>query len=144
MHGKRYETVFAAFTLNYVKHLAVEIQITQAHISNFHAAKTAAVKQSDKHAVFEQRGVCEHCPNFLLAQYHGDFLFFGNGRKVQVLVRQSFGFKQKTKTVNGVFEITLGRSVVLFLEQIEIILYLIRFQLGGQAAEVKRYGRHVP
>ena len=63
---------------------------------------------------------------------------------MQVIVREPLALQQEAKSVDGVFEITLGRSVVLFLEQIEIILYLIRFQLGGQAAEVKRYGRHVP
>ena len=107
MPRQRHKAVFAPLALDNMEDLAVEIQITQAHAPYFHAAQPAAVEQPDKHAVFEQRGVVEHRPHLLFAQHDGDFLFAGNGRKAQIIVRQSLRFQQEAKSVNSVFEITL-------------------------------------
>ena len=62
---------------------------------------------------------------------------------MQVIVREPLALQQEAKSVDGVFEITLGRCVVLLLKQIKIILYLVGLQFGGQAVEVQRYCRHV-
>ncbi len=47
---------------------------------------------------------------------------------MQVIVREPLALQQEAKSVDGVFEITLGRCVVLLLKQIKIILYLVGFR----------------
>jgi hypothetical protein len=56
-----------------------------------------------------------------------------------MLVRQSFGFKQKAQPVNSVFKIGLRGCVAALLQLVEIIFYLFRIQLCRQALKVKGY-----
>lgn len=63
---------------------------------------------------------------------------------MQEIVRQSFGFEQEAKSVNGVFEITLGGCFRALLKQEEVVLHLVGIQFGGQTPEMQRHGGHVP
>lgn len=56
---------------------------------------------------------------------------------MQVLVRQSFCFEQKAKSVNGVLEIRLRKCVAALLQFEQIIFYLLGIEFRGETLKVK-------
>ena len=81
----------------------------------------------------------QHGPYLLPAEDDGQFFSTCNGRKVQMLVGQSFCLEQKAQSVHRVFKIGLGRGVAAPLQFVEIIFYLFAIELGRQALEVKSH-----
>ena len=67
-----------------------------------------------------------------------------NGRQRYPLVVEPLEPEEETQTVNGVLEVAFGWRIVLILKQIEIVLYLLIFQLRGQAAKMKRHLADIP
>ena len=103
-------TVFAPFTLNNMQHLPVKIQMLKFDIPHFHAAQSAPVDEADEQFVFQEFGGLKHAPDLFAAQDYGQFLDFWNRGKVEVAVRQTFGFQKKPQSVNGMFKVRLGRG----------------------------------
>ena len=58
--------------------------------------------------------------------------------KSQERIGQSFGLEQKPQSVDGMFKIALRRGFGFFLEKKEIIMNLLRVEIGGEFTEVKR------
>ena len=110
MLRQRYITVFASFTLNDMQHLSVKIQVLKFDIPHFHAAQSAPVDQANEQFVFQEFGGLKHAPDLFAAQDYGQFLDFWNRGKVEVAVRQTFGFQQKPQSVNGMFKVRLRRG----------------------------------
>ena len=110
MFGQGNIAVFAAFTLHDMQHLPVEIQMLKLDIPYFHTAQSATVDQADEQFVFQEFGGLKHAPDLFAAQDYGQFFDFWNGGKVEVAVRQTFGFQQKPQSVNGMFKVRLGRG----------------------------------
>ena len=54
-----------------------------------------------------------------------------------MLVLEAFHAEDKAQAVDGEFEISLGRGIVLLLEQVEVIIDLVCVELGRQAVEVQ-------
>ena len=110
MLRQRYITVFASFTLNNMQYLSVKIQVLKFDIPHFHAAQSATVDQADEQFVFQEFGGLKHAPDLFAAQDYGQFFDFWNGGKVEVAVRQTFGFQQKPQSVNGMFKVRMRRG----------------------------------
>ena len=110
MFGQGNIPVFAAFSLNDMQHLPVKIQMLKFDIPHFHAAQSATVDQADEKFVFQEFSTLKHAPDFFTAQDYGQFLDFWNRGKVEVAVRQTFGFQQKPQSVNGMFKVRLRRG----------------------------------
>ena len=102
--------VFFAFALNHFQLLPVKIQILKTNIADLHTPKAAAVKQPDQNFMFQKLTARQHPPNLLFAQYHRKLFVSLDFRKAQVIIRQTFGFQQKTQPVNGMFKIRCGRG----------------------------------
>ena len=62
---------------------------------------------------------------------------------MQVLVRQALRLEQETQPVNGVLEVRLGGGLAAPLQQVQIILYLFRIKVSGQALEMKGHRGHM-
>ena len=107
MFGQGNIPVFAAFSLNDMQHLPVEIQMLKLDISYFHTAQSATVDQADEQFVFQEFSTLKHSPDLFAAQDYWQFLDFWNGGKVEVAVGQTFGFQKKPQSINGMFEVRL-------------------------------------
>ena len=92
------------------QHLPVEIQMLKLDIPYFHTAQSATVDQADEQFVLQEFGGLKHAPDLFAAQDYGQFLDFWNRGKVEVAVRQAFGFQQKPQSVNGMFKVRLRRG----------------------------------
>ena len=63
---------------------------------------------------------------------------------MQKTVRQPFSFKEKPKSVNGVFKISLGRSFAALLKFKKIIFDFFGIQFGRDFSEMKSDCSDVP
>jgi hypothetical protein len=93
--------------------------------------------------MFEQLCMCKQGPYLLTAKDDGQLFGTSYGRKMQVLIRQSFGFEQEAQSVNGVFEVRLRRRMAALLQLVQIIFYLFRIELRRQALKVEGGGSNV-
>lgn len=144
MLGKRNITVFPAFSLHDMQHFPVEVHMLKFNIPHFHAAQSAAVDEPDEQFVFQEFGGLKHTPDLFPTQDHRKFLDFWNGGKVEVAVGQTFGLQQKAESVNGMFEVRLGRCFGALLEFKQVIFHLFRIQFRRQSSEVQRECRDMP
>ena len=119
-------TVFPAFSLHDMQHFPVEVHMLKFNIPHFHAAQSAAVDEPDEQFVFQEFGGLKHTPDLFPTQDHRKFLDFWNGGKVEVAVGQTFGLQQKAESVNGMFEVRLGRCFGALLEFKQVIFHLFR------------------
>ena len=110
MFGQGNIAVFAAFSLHDMQHLPVEIQMLKLDIPYFHTAQSATVDQADEELVLQEFSTLKHPPDLFPAENYRKFLDFWNGGKMEVAVRQAFGFQQKPQSVNGMFKVRLGRG----------------------------------
>src|SRR5690606_21802847 len=81
--------------------------------------------------MLQEFGGLKHTPDLFPTQDHRKFLDSWNGGKVEVAVGQTFGLQQKAESVNGMFEVRLGRCFGALLELEKVIFDLLRVQLGG-------------
>ena len=103
-------TVFPAFTLHNVKHFPVEIQMPKLDIPHFHTPESTTVDQADEQFMLQEFGGLKHAPDLFPAENYRKFLDFWNGGKMEVAVRQAFGFQQETQPVNSMFKVRLRRG----------------------------------
>ena len=87
MFGQGNIAVFAAFTLNDMQHLPVEIQMLKLDIPHFHTPESTPVDQSDEQFMLQEFGGLKHAPDLLPAENYRKFLDFWNGGKMEVAVR---------------------------------------------------------
>lgn len=60
-----------------------------------------------------------------------------------MIVRQPFAFKQETKSIDGMLEISLRGCFASLLKLVEVILNLFRIKASRKALKVQSYGRHM-
>ena len=92
------------------RHLLSSVLGVKLDIPYFHTAQSATVDQADEQFVFQEFGGLKHAPDLFAAQDYGQFLDFWNRGKVEVAVRQTFGFQKKPQSVNGMFKVRLRRG----------------------------------
>src|SRR5690606_39773879 len=104
------------FTLHNVKHFPVKIQMPKLDIPHFHTPESTTVDQSYEKFMLQVFGGLKHAPDLFPAENYRKFLDFWNGGKMEVAVGQTFGLQQKAESVNGMFEVRLGRCFGALLE----------------------------
>lgn len=143
MFRQRHIAVFLTFTLYDMQHLPVKIQMLKFDIPDFHTTQAAPVDETDQQFVFQEFRRHKHTPDLFPAQDHRKFLHLWNGGKVQITIRQAFGFQQKPQPVDSVLKVRLRRCFGALLQFKKIIFDLFRIQLGGQSFKMHREGCHM-
>ena len=138
MYRKRNVTVFLAFTLHHFELFPIEIQVLQSYRTSFHTAKSTAIKQANKDAVFEQFGILQHRPDFFFAQNNWKCFLVLYRWQSKVFIWNPFRFQQKPKSINAVFEVGLRWGFGLFLQVKQVVLNLFGIQLRGDFAKIQR------
>ena len=120
-----------------MQHPAVKVQVRQAQVAHFKAAQPAAVEQGQQQAVFEQLGRQKQAFYFGFAQYYRQSLLAFEHRQLDALVPEPFHAEDKAQAVDGELEVRVGSCGMLLFDPVEVVVYLVGVQLGGQAVEVQ-------
>jgi hypothetical protein len=120
-----------------VQHPAVKVQVTEAEVAHFKAAQPAAVEQSQQQAMLQQFRRQEQAFYFGFTQHHRQGFNPFDAGQLNALVPESFHAEDKAQTVDGKLEVGIGSGGMLLFYEVEVVVYLVRIQLGRQAVEVQ-------
>lgn len=91
--------ILFTFTILYMQHFPIKIQISNPEISDLKAAKSTTIKKSDQYSMLEQLGSLEQATDFFLTQNNGKLFAPLDGGQLDPLVLHSLDSVSEAKGI---------------------------------------------